>query len=48
MTVGLTGQDMTLSQGTAIAPNETVILSGQEMTLTQGTAIGISSSKKQI
>ena len=33
MTIGLTGQSFTASQGTAKAPNETAILSGQQLHL---------------
>ena len=41
MTVGLTGQSFTASQGTAFAPNDTVIVSGLSITSAQGTAQGI-------
>ena len=45
MTVGLSGQSFTASQGTAKAPNETAILSGVSITFSQGTAQGISSQE---
>ena len=48
MTIGLTGQELTLSQGTAKAPNETAILSGLAITSEQGTAQGISSQEADL
>ena len=48
MTIGLTGQEFTASQGTAKAPNETAILSGLSITSEQGTAVGISSQEAQL
>ena len=45
MTIGLSGQSFTASQGTAKAPNETAILSGVSATFSQGTAQGISSQE---
>ena len=43
--VGLTGLDITSSQGDVTIPNDTVQPSGQSMTLSQGTAQGISSQE---
>ena len=48
LTIGLTGQSITVSQGTAKAPNQTAIVSGQSMTSSQGTAARISSQEAQL
>jgi hypothetical protein len=48
MTIGLTGQEFTASQGTAVAPNETVLPSGQSITSAQGTATGSSSQEADL
>ena len=45
MSVGLTGQEATLSQGTVTLPNATAILSGLSFTASQGTAIAFSSNQ---
>ena len=39
--MGLTGQEFTVGQGTAVAPNEDVSLTGQAITSSQGTAARI-------
>ena len=36
--MGLTGQESTVGQGTAVAPNEDVSPTGQAITSAQGTA----------
>ena len=48
MAVGLTGQEFTVSQGTAIAPNDTVQPSGLSITSAQGTATGSSSNQVDV
>ena len=48
MTIGLTGQEVTLSQGTAKAPNETAISFWCVSDIEQGTAQGISSQEAQL
>ena len=44
----LTGQSFTASQGTAVAPNDTVQPSGLSITSEQGTAIGSSSQEADL
>ena len=48
MAVGLSGQSFTASQGTAIAPNDTVQPSGLSITSAQGTAIGSSNNQVDV
>ena len=48
MTIGLTGQSFTASQGTAVIPNETVIPSGLSITSEQGTATASSTTEAQL
>ena len=45
MTIGLSGQSFTASQGTAKAPNETANHLVYQLTFSQGTAQGISSQE---
>jgi hypothetical protein len=48
MTIGLTGLDFTLSQGTVTIPNTVAQLSGLAITSEQGTAVGSSSQEADL
>ena len=46
--MGLTGQESTVGQGTAVAPNEDVSPTGLAITSAQGTAAGVTSHEADL
>ena len=46
--MGLTGQEVSVDQGTAVAPNEDVSVTGQAITSAQGTAQGVTSHEADL